>query len=725
MERIRRQDDRLIWQLGHETLQVEPWGRDSLRVRATIGPEIRDDLPGTLLEPAASEVGIEIGDTGAVIRSGAIAAEITGEPVAFSVAGAAGRLRFLNATTGEELLAEELLRFTHPPARRLVPAGGDHFRVEARFEAYDGERFYGLGQHQHGLLDQKGCVIELLQRNTEVSIPFLLSSRGYGFLWHNPAVGRVELGRNGTRWVAEAARQMDYWITAGDTPGRIMANYADATGHVPMMPEWATGFWQCKLRYRSQEELLSVAREHKRRGLPLSVIVADFFHWTLMGDWQFDPDLWPDPGAMVRELAEMGVKLMVSVWPTVNALSRNFEEMKQRGLLVRTERGVPAHTSFQDNRPEGRIYVHFYDATHPDGRQFLWETVRENYYRYGIKVWWLDACEPEMYPMHPDNLCYHLGNGLSVTNIYPLLHEQGFWEGMQAEGEHEIITLCRSAWAGSQRYGVCVWSGDIASTFEALQAQVRAGLNIGMSGIPWWNTDIGGFHGGDISTPYFRELIVRWFQYGLFCPIFRLHGYRQPVTEGSGGPNEVWSFGDEAYAIIKELLFLRERLRPYIMAQMRVAHERGVPPMRPLFFDFPKDEACATVDDEFMFGPDLLVAPVLYEGARSRQVYLPAATTWTDAWTGETLDGGQWLTADAPLERIPFYRREGATDVANLHSRSIASRSRDVGAVTETRTYPSPPGPKNDPGATATPVCSSNVKANVSEFHPGGTCGHA
>ncbi len=277
--------------------------------------------------------------------------------------------------------------------------------------------------------------------------------------------------------------------------------------------------------------------------------------------------------------------------------------------------------------------------------------------KHGIKSWWLDACEPEINPRDFDNLRYYSGNGLAVANIYPLLHEQAFYDGMRAEGEEEIISLCRSAWAGSQRYGAALWSGDIASTFEALQTQVRAGLNVGLSGIPWWTTDIGGFHGGDTRTPYFRELIVRWFQYGVFCPLFRLHGFRMPNEKfwDTGGDNEVWSFGEEAYAIITELMLLRERLRPYIMEQMHLAHEQGTPPMRPLFFDFPEDEMSWAVDDQFMFGPDLLVAPVLYEGARSRDVYLPAGTAWTD----ERVDGGQRITADAPLERIPLYLRAG------------------------------------------------------------------
>ncbi len=658
MHNIRQHHKTLIWENNREIVHIEPWGRDSLRVRSTINQDIRSDAPGALLEPVATDVRIEIEADRAIIRNGALSAEITAQ-VDFVRPNVPATIRFFKTSTGEELLAEAETEFPRPAARQYKFVGGENFHLQVRFQAYKDERIYGLGQHQHGCLNQKGCVIDQMQYNTEVSIPFLLSSRGYGFLWNNPAIGRVELGQHETRWVAEATPQLDYWITTGETPADMLERYVDATGHAPMLPEWAAGFWQCKLRYRTQEELLEIAREYKRRGLPLSIIVSDFFHWSKQGDWQFDPECWPDPAEMVRELDEMGVKLMVSVWPSVSMSSANFQDMQQKGLLLHTERGVPALMAFQEVGIEGPVYIHYYDATHPEARQYIWDKVREGYYRHGIKVWWLDACEPEIIPRDFDNLRYYLGNGQAVANIYPLLHEQAFYEGMRAEGEEEIISLCRSAWAGSQRYGAAVWSGDIASTFEVLQAQVRAGLNIGLSGIPWWTTDIGGFHGGNITTPYFKELIIRWFQYGVFCPLFRLHGFRVPNkdVQGSGGPNEVWAFGEEAYTIIKEMLFLRERLRPYLMEQMQVAHDIGTPPMRPLFFDFPDDEACWAVEDQFMLGPDLLVAPVLHKGARSRGVYLPVGAAWSDAWTGETFEGGQQIEADAPLERIPLYLR--------------------------------------------------------------------
>ena len=644
----------LFWRLNGEILKVEPWGPDGVRVRATNLSDF-PAIPGALLESLAiPDVAAVLQDGKGILTNGKLRAEVWSD----------GTLHFLNAQSGSVLLEEPEPIFNKPPARWYRPLEGSNLsKIDTHFSSQPGEHIFGLGQHQHGLLDNKGAVIDLEQRNTEVCIPFYLSSLGYGFLWNNPGVGRVELGTNLTRWVMEATRGIDYYIVAGDSPAEILEKYIDATGHPPLLPDFALGFWQCKLRYRTQQELLNVVREYKQRGLPLAIIVSDYFHWHMMGDWAMDPRDWPDPAGMMKELKEMGVELMVSIWPTVNPSNPVFGEMVERGLLAQTVHGVHAHMAIADTTPEGVSMVSFYDATNPEAREFVWQRVKKNYLDCGVRVFWLDADEPELMPMHAENVRFALGNGLEIMNIYPLLHQKGFYDGMQAAGQEEIINLSRSAWAGTQRYGAAVWSGDIRSRFEVLRAQIPAGLNIAMSGIPWWTTDIGGFMDGDIRTDYFKELIVRWFQYGVFCPLFRLHGVRQPLNglygaQSSGADNEVWSFGERNYEIIRHLLFLREKLRPYLRDLNRAAHEHGTPPMRPLYYDFPTDPAAVNLADQFMLGPDLLVAPVTELGAVSRDVYLPAGTIWVEGWSGQEFQGGQLLKANAPLERIPVYWRK-------------------------------------------------------------------
>jgi len=641
------------WRAGYERLRVEAWGTDSIRVRVGLD-RLLEELPGGLLPTDRNVATVTHAEEGATVVNGALTCQVS----------SGGAVRFSRTADGAELLAESPMHFDWPGARRFEPATPGYYRLEQRFAAYPDERLYGLGQHQSGLLNQKGLVVELAQRNGEISIPFMVSNRGYALLWNSPAIGRVELAENGTRWVADSARQIDYWVTVGDEPADLLSNYADATGHAPAFPDWASGFWQSRLRYRTQEELLTVAREHKRRGLPLSVIVCDFFHWTQLGDWRFDSADWPDPDAMVSELAEMGVKLMVSVWPSISPLSENFDEMFESGLLIATDHGIPAITNWQDQGTDKPIGVSFYDSTNPEAREFLWRQVREHYYQHGIRVWWLDACEPEIKPANFGDLRFAAGAGQEVANLYPREHVRAFYEGMEAEGETEILMLCRSAWAGSQRYGALVWSGDIPATFDSLHVQIRAGLSMAMSGIPWWNTDIGGFHGGVHSDPEFRELLVRWFQYAAFTPAFRLHGDRAPQLglghDKTGGPNEVWSYGEEAYALIVQVLALRERLRPYLHEQMNLASETGLPPMRPLFVDFADDEVSWTIEDQFLFGRDLLVAPVTEYRARSRSVYLPSGARWSNSYTGEQHDGGLWIEVDAPLEHIPVFARDEA-----------------------------------------------------------------
>lgn len=545
--------------------------------------------------------------------------------------------------------------------REFKPIPGGDYRLTVRFESLDEkEKIYGMGQYQQPHLNLKGTDLELAHRNSQASVPFSLSSLGYGLLWNNPGVGRAVFGKNITTFEAYATKEMDYWITAADTPSKIVEQYAEATGKVPMMPDYAMGFWQCKLRYQTQEELLEVAREYKRRGLPISVIVVDFFHWPKQGEWKFDPVYWPDPDGMIRELKEMGIELMVSIWPTVDKTSENYEEMLEKGYLIRTDRGMRVGMDFQGDT------IHI-DVTNPEARSYLWGKAKQNYYDKGVRLFWLDEAEPEYTVYDFDNYRYYLGPDLQIGNLYPKMYAQTFFDGQISEGMKNPINLLRCAWAGSQKYGALVWSGDIASSFESLRNQMAAGLNMGLAGIPWWTTDIGGFHGGDPKDPKFQELLIRWFEYGAFCPVMRLHGDREPrqpqfgTTGGatccSGAENEVWSFGGEAYEICKKYLDLREKMRPYIKKLMEEAHEKGSPVMRPLFYDFSEDKTAWEIEDQFMFGPDVLVAPIVYEGQRERKVYLPAGAMWRDENSDQVHEGGRWISVQAPLDQIPYFKR--------------------------------------------------------------------
>ena len=653
-----RNGNALCYRYGAERLRIEPWGENALRVRAWKQAE-PDPQDWALLPQADCDTVIQVREDGGSIVNGNIRAELN----------LIGKLTFYNQRG--EVLLEEYLRdrrdmfgstcsSLNVEAREFKPIIGGDYRLTARFISNPKEKLYGMGQYQQAFLDLKGADLELAQRNSQASVPFLLSSLGYGFLWNNPAVGRVNFGKNITTWEAFSTKKLDYWITAGDTPAQIEEAYANATGKVPMMPEFAMGYWQCKLRYQTQEELLEVAREYKRRGLPISVIVVDFFHWPLQGEWKFDPTYWPDPDAMIRELKEMGIELMVSIWPTVDYRSENFEEMQAKGLLVRVESGIPISMDFQGNT------LH-YDPTNPEARDYVWQKAKKNYYDKGVKIFWLDEAEPEYTVYSFENYRYHLGPDVQVGNIYPAMYAKNFYDGMTAEGQENVINLLRCAWAGSQRYGALVWSGDIKSSFDSMKNQLTAGLNMGIAGIPWWTTDIGGFFGANIGDPAFHELLIRWFQYGCFCPVMRMHGYRWPLqpqygTTGgatcvSGAPNEVWSFGPEVEKILSKYLFLREGMKPYITGLMEQAHEKGTPVMRPLFYDFPEDQKAWEVEDQYLFGPDVLVKPVTEAGCRSVSVYLPAGADWTNAWTGRRYPGGQTVTVDAPLDQIPLFTK--------------------------------------------------------------------
>lgn len=651
-----------------ETVRIEPWGKNSFRVRITrlsafpeenwallpqqpITPEFQIRQNDQVWEQQVNAADQTCGDS-AAIKNGQLCAGIT----------AAGKLRFSDSR-GKVLLEEfEADGGTplHILSRSMKSGNGGNFQVSLKFAADPAEKLFGMGQYQNGIYNLKGSFLELAQRNSQSSVPFLLSSRGYGFFWNNPAIGRASFGCNLTEWEACSTKVIDFWITTGNSPAEIQQNYMNVTGKPPKMPEYGLGFWQCKLRYQTQDELLEVAREYHRRGIHLDMIIADFFHWTLEGTWAFDPTYWPDPAAMVRELNEMGTRLMVSVWPTVSCFSPNYQTMKDQGYLVQTESGVPVTALMLDP-------TSFADFTNPAGADFVWEQLEKNYYRYGIKDFWLDVAEPEYSSYDYENYRYFRGSVLETGNQYPVRYSKMIWDGLHKNGEKDVVSLVRCAWAGSQRYGTLAWSGDIPSTFESLRKQIVSGMQMGIAGIPWWNTDIGGFSGGNVADKEFQELLIRWFQYGTFCPVMRLHGYRHPwkpslSTVGggrccSGADNEIWSYGEANCGIMEKYIGYREQMRPYTRQLMEEASRTGAPLIRALFYEFPEDAGAWEVPDEYLFGSRLLVAPVTEYLQRSRKVYLPAPAGWTNAFTGEHFSGGQTVRVDAPLDVIPLFIR--------------------------------------------------------------------
>lgn len=652
MGKITLYDDKLVFERKDELTVIEAYGNNCLRCRSTKNATLSDEAWTLLAPPTEAQCAVTGNEQVATITNGFISATIEAGNIWHG-----GIISYFKE--GKQVLRT---KFEGDYTTRNMHREGDHYQVKVIFEANEGEHFYGLGQEQEDQFDRKGSTCNLLHYNTKSTLPVVYSSLGYGFFWNNPSPGRCELTNNHTLWLSESAYQADYLVYAGETPADVMKIYCDLTGYAPVFPMWAGGFWQCKLRYETQDDLLEVAREYKRRNIPIDAIVIDYFHWTEQGEWKFDPTYWPDPKAMCDELLEMNIRPIVSIWPTINPKSENYLEMSEANMLVRTENGQYGTFDFYGQQT-------FIDPMNPKTAQFVWDKVKQNYYDYGIKDFWLDEAEPEVHPQQFGHLKFYLGNGAQTAMLYPYYYSKMFYEGLQSEGETEIISLTRAAYPGSQKYGAAVWNGDIMSTFDALRMSVKSGLSMAMSGIPWWNSDIGGFFSGDIESSYFRELIVRWFQFGLFSPIMRLHGARTRsenhvpkhpgMIEQSGGDNEIWSFGDDNYPILKKLIEIRERMKPYTKKYMDIAEQSGKPIMRPMFFDFHADEVCYTLEDQYMYGEDILFAPIVNQGQTDREVYLPEGR-WVHVYDRTVYEGKQYLQCHAELDQFIAFVKEGS-----------------------------------------------------------------
>jgi len=463
--------------------------------------------------------------------------------------------------------------------------------------------------------------------------------------WQLPQSGRRNAGV--VSWSSEAGNAVDYYVMYGPEPDEAISAYRQLTGTVPMFAKWTWGFWQCKERYQTQEEIMSVLAEYRDRGIPLDGIIQDWQYWK-SGQWgshEFDSRRYPDPAGMVKTVHDASAHIIISVWPRFDLETNHLAQMEKAGVIY-----PPVYDNVY---PKGQ--GKWYDPFNPEGRRFYWKQINEKLGRLGFDGWWMDACEAELGGKWGQmrDLRTGAGPGAVVYNAYPLMHTSGVYQGQRDEiPEKRVFILARSAYAGQQRNGVVTWSGDIRGNWKVYAAQIPAGLNFSASGIPYWNTDIGGFFGGDPANSGYAELFTRWFQFGTFCPMFRVHG--------TGKGKEMWRFDKATQKTLIDYDRLRYHLLPYVYSVAWQVTSRDYTMMRPLIMDFSCDTRVYNIADQYMFGPAIMVNPVIKAGAVSRRVYLPEGSKWCDFWTGESYAGGQTVETKSPIETIPLFIKAGS-----------------------------------------------------------------
>ncbi len=550
------------------------------------------------------------------------------------------------------------------------------YHTKLEFEWADGEALYGLGSHEEGMVNLRGQHQYLYQQNMKAVVPVLVSTRGYGIVLDSCSLMTFHDDAFGSYLWSDVDDELDYYFLYGPEFDQIVHEIRQLTGHSPMLPKWAFGYIQSKERYATQDELISIVREYRQRQLPLDCIVLDWKSWTgdLWGQKTLDPERFPNPSQMTADLHALNARLMVSIWPIMRPGGDNWQEMKDQGHLLGNQAT--------------------YNAFSAEARACYWKQADQGLFSHGVDAWWCDCTEPfeadwkgankpepeERLRINTEESKRYLDP--EFINAYSLLHSQGIYEGQRRiTREKRVINLTRSAYLGQQRYATVTWSGDTAASWETLRRQIADGLNFCATGMPYWTMDIGAFFvkhkpelwfwSGDydegVDDQGYRELFVRWFQYGAFLPMFRAHG--------TDTPREIWRFGDPGeifYDALVNALRLRYRLLPYIYSLAGWTTQHDYTMLRALPFDFRSDPATYDIRDQYMFGPALMVNPVtrpmLYDAGsqplngkpHTRPVYLPAGAEWYDFWTGQPYSGGQTIQADAPLSRLPLYVRAGS-----------------------------------------------------------------
>jgi alpha-D-xyloside xylohydrolase len=724
----------ITWRTASGTMRVELCGDRVVHVIATPMSELpTPKVPIVVQACRADNVQVKNGEKAVTLSTSAITA---------SVDVATGALTFLSSD-GRTLLAEPKQGGKSFDVPALVET--KTWQVQQSFLSPADEALYGLGQHQEGIFNLRGVPVRLHQANTNISIPFLLSSKGYGILWNNPSLtdfnpadqpiaidpttgkGNFTTGAKGTygflissdnknhlevevdgqkvidlnnMWLptsasgyvdleankkyeifakggpagvqlavrppqdsttfrSEVGQGIDYYFFYGPELNRVIADYRQLTGEAPLFPKWAYGYLQCRERYHSEQEILETAAEFRKRQIPVDALIQDWQYWGKYG-WsamKFDEDHYPHPKEMMDQLHSEDLHMLISIWSRFGQETDVYKRMKAQGFLI-----------------PGEVWTDFFN---PAAQKAFWSELNKGIFQVGMDGWWMDASEPEFDVLKGKQT--FLGSGESVRNAYPLYVTKAIYEGQRATTDRKrVMILTRSAFAGQQRNAASSWSGDITGDWITLQRQIPAGLSFSMSGMPYWTTDIGGFFRpkDQYTSDAYHEVLIRWFEYGAFCPLFRVHGY---VSNA-----ELWNYGPQVENILTQYDELRYRLLPYIYSAAWGVTNKGETLMRALPLEFTADAGARGISDQFMFGPSLLINPVTSAGATQRTLYLPAGSDWVDFWTGKREKGGLSITAEAPLDKMPIYAKSGSIIAFGPRVQSASDKADPI----EVRVYP-------------------------------------
>lgn len=680
---------------GKQTdIEIQWFGPNTLRVLKTPqGKSVKKESLSVIAHPKNSGIKITTPGNGCIV--------MTSQTLTVTLNPQTGIITYAKPNGDTLLIEQENVKAFTP----INDAGRSTYSVYQGFTTSKEEGLYGLGQLQNGQMMQRDITKHLVQGNVEDVSPFFQSTKGYGVFWDNYSGTTYTDNEQETSFRSEVGDCIDYYFMYGGSADGVIAEVRALTGDVPMMPLWSYGFMQSKERYKSQEETVGVVKKYRELGIPLDCIIQDWQYWGhnyLWNAMDFQNPTFSRPKDMIDEVHALNARMMISIWSSFGPATKPYRALDKEGLLFDIETWPQSGVDGWPPNMEYPSGVRVYDAYSPKARDIYWEHLNKGIFQLGMDGWWMDSTEPDHFNHKESDFDRQtsLGSYRSVRNAYPLVSVGGVYDHQRAlTQDKRVIILTRSGFLGQQRYGSNVWSGDVQSSWDMFRKQITAGLNFSLTGMPHWNSDLGGFFAGSYNTswgdnsatrnPMYQELYVRWLQFGVFCPMMRSHG--------ADVPREFYWYGkkgEPVYDALVDAVKLRYTLLPYIYStSWDVTHNRSTF-MRALFMDFLGDKQTWNINNAYMFGKAFLVAPVLHaqytpevhqkklkenEGwdrnnketakapvltdftqTKSMEVYLPADTRWYNYWTNEAIEGGQKLTVSTTLNRIPLFVRAGS-----------------------------------------------------------------